>query len=177
VPLPRLLGSGVRKILTLPHRLEDHVLYFFTLSSHSSQPGIGSFKQGRTICFGNNSPGLRRSWTSRVSGAIGAFLGAVATDVSVPLTIETLHLVMSRFWVSFCHWKYPWCGGNGGRSGLSVGVIPSCCSAWALRHRCSCWYPLLYNTSLAPARQTRPLSADVSMAFGSLFGWYRTKGL
>jgi hypothetical protein len=97
VPSPRLLGSGIRKILTLPHRLEDHVLYFFTLSSHSTQPGVGSFKQGRAVCFSNNSPCLRRPWMSQVPSAIGAFLGAVATDMSISLTIEALHLCHVSF--------------------------------------------------------------------------------
>ena len=81
MPSPRPLGSGVRKILVLPHGLQYQVLHFIAFPSYSSEPCIGSFEGGCLCGFLLRGPGLCL-----------LFLWAVAADVSHLTTIIALHL-------------------------------------------------------------------------------------
>src|ERR1700761_8773791 len=84
MPSPRPSGSGARKILVLPHRLQYEVLYLIAFPSYSSEPDVGPF-DGGLIC----------RFFRRGSGLGLAFLWAVATNVPLLVTIITRHLGQS----------------------------------------------------------------------------------
>ena len=52
MPLPRLSGSGVEKILISSHEIsEDQILYFFVISCCPSEPCIGFFVECHFLHF------------------------------------------------------------------------------------------------------------------------------
>ena len=81
MPSPRPSGSGVWKILVLPHCLQYEVLYLVTFPSYSSEPDVGPFDGGLIYRFFRRGSGLGL-----------AFLWAVATNVPLLVTIITRHL-------------------------------------------------------------------------------------
>ena len=81
MPSPRPLGSGVWKILILPHHLEYQIFYFVTFPPYSTEPRVGSFDRGLFHRFILRGPSLGF-----------ALLWAIATNVSHLIAIIALHL-------------------------------------------------------------------------------------
>ena len=87
MPSPRLSGSGMWKILPLPHGLEDQVLHLIAFLPHSLQPLIGAFfcSGFLGVCVGG--PRFASlSWGGGLSS-----LETVMSKVSELLTVETLY--------------------------------------------------------------------------------------
>ena len=128
MPSPRPSGSGVWKILPLPHGLKNQVLHFIAFLSHSFQPIIGAF-----LCSGSFGVRIRNPGFASFSLGEGlSFLRAITSEVSKFLTVETLY---SPFVPSFAlpsNISFLWCEGWQGHLTPVVGfgvVIVTCFSS------------------------------------------------
>ena len=97
MPSPRPSGSGIWKILPLPHSLKDQILHLVTLFPYSSQPFISLVLSSGSLGHCVGSPCF-----AFILGRSGfLFLETVASKVSKLLTIETLYsphiLLLSLF--------------------------------------------------------------------------------
>ena len=87
MPSPRPSGSGVRKILPLPHRLKDQVLHFIALLPDPLQPIIGAFFVGGPFGVRIDNSGFAFPFLGRGL----SFLETVTREVSELLAVETLY--------------------------------------------------------------------------------------
>src|ERR1700761_7493325 len=86
MPSPRPSGSGIWKILILPHGLQYQIFHLVTFTSYSTEPHIGLFEGG-----------LLRRFLLHGSGLGFALLRAVVTNMPHLTAIIALHLGQSSF--------------------------------------------------------------------------------
>ena len=117
MPSPRPSGSGVWKILPLPHGLKNQVLHLIAFFPYSLQPIIGTFLRCgpfgvriRAPCFASFS------W-----GRVLSFLETVTSKVSELLTVVTLYSPHIPLFSLFSNIPFPRCKGWHGRLAFAVG--------------------------------------------------------
>ena len=117
MPSPRPSGSGMWKILPLPHGLKNQVLHLIAFFPYSLQPIIGAFlRRGpfgvriRTPCFASFS------W-----GRVLSFLETVTSKVSKLLAVVTLYSPHIPSFCLFSNIPFPRRKGRHGCLAFAVG--------------------------------------------------------